>query len=389
MFPALTGLEVVGPQTIRFILNRPDPDFIPALASNWASVVGPSGVSTDSPAGSGNLVAEKDGDSHVLKPRPDSASTAPVLTLLVESDPAARYEALVSGRAHMLLAPSPAEVEAARQDPRLEVSEFPSLTILYLAFNTRREAAGRLELRQAAAMAVDRFGLQMALRDHPMKPLSGPLPPGLWGRSENRSPFGYDPPAAVLLLEKITPPEMPLVLLVPPNPAWAMAAAEEIKTQLGRVGIEVAPSGLDDQAYRNALATGEYDLTLGAFTPVTVSPFDYLSVLFASGGRNAAAYANPKIDQLLAAAGRELDKDKRLRLLTEVQDIVAEEVPYVFLGREMRPVVHAAGLRGLALHPVYPVIIDPAALVIEEPEQAAPALPEKESRDLPSAWPTP
>jgi len=45
---------------------------------------------------------------------------------------------------------------------------------------------------------------------------------------------------------------------------------------------------------------------------------------------NTAGYANPKVDEILNAAGVEMDLEKRKALYAEFQKIVAEDVPLYF-----------------------------------------------------------
>lgn len=46
---------------------------------------------------------------------------------------------------------------------------------------------------------------------------------------------------------------------------------------------------------------------------------------------NGASYSNPKVDQLFAAAARELDRDKRIQLYNQLQQILVEDQANGFL----------------------------------------------------------
>ena len=46
---------------------------------------------------------------------------------------------------------------------------------------------------------------------------------------------------------------------------------------------------------------------------------------------NAAAYRNPRVDALFDQAARTIDRDARGRVYREIQEVVAQELPYLWL----------------------------------------------------------
>ena len=49
------------------------------------------------------------------------------------------------------------------------------------------------------------------------------------------------------------------------------------------------------------------------------------------GGSNYISYSNPKVDKLIDQARRELNRQKRIKILREVFRLIAHDVPYIFL----------------------------------------------------------
>jgi peptide/nickel transport system substrate-binding protein len=66
---------------------------------------------------------------------------------------------------------------------------------------------------------------------------------------------------------------------------------------------------------------------------------------------NRGYYANPRVDQLLDAARRTIDLEKRRQLYGEVQAIVAEDLPYINLWYLDNVLVHTARVRNLTVSP--------------------------------------
>jgi peptide/nickel transport system substrate-binding protein len=60
-------------------------------------------------------------------------------------------------------------------------------------------------------------------------------------------------------------------------------------------------------------------------------------------GRNSVAYENPKVDQLLDAGLQEMNLEKRKKIYWELQEVLADELPYI-------PIFHYVMCRGTQAH---------------------------------------
>ena len=58
-------------------------------------------------------------------------------------------------------------------------------------------------------------------------------------------------------------------------------------------------------------------------------------------------YSNPKVDDLLTRADRDLSQDTRARLYKEAQSIMVEELPAIWLWEKFYPIAIRDGLVGL------------------------------------------
>ncbi len=68
-------------------------------------------------------------------------------------------------------------------------------------------------------------------------------------------------------------------------------------------------------------------------------------------GRNRGHYANPRIDELTDQARLVLDVQERKQLYSEIQKILAEDLPYVFLWCPHNIVVMDEKVKGFVLYP--------------------------------------
>jgi peptide/nickel transport system substrate-binding protein len=68
-------------------------------------------------------------------------------------------------------------------------------------------------------------------------------------------------------------------------------------------------------------------------------------------GQNRGFYSNPKLDALIAAGRKETDQQKRKEIYAQVQQILAEDLPYINLWYLDNVLVHTARVSNLPLNP--------------------------------------
>ena len=68
-------------------------------------------------------------------------------------------------------------------------------------------------------------------------------------------------------------------------------------------------------------------------------------------GFNRGHYRNPQLDALMAQAASEPNLDRRKALYFQIQQIVAEDVPYISLWFNDNICVHRARITGIELSP--------------------------------------
>ncbi len=71
------------------------------------------------------------------------------------------------------------------------------------------------------------------------------------------------------------------------------------------------------------------------------------------GGFNSGYYSNPKVDELLEAARVSTDQAERARLYKEMQEIVHDDAPWVFVANWKQNAVTSAAVQGFALEPSF------------------------------------
>src|SRR5690606_32046455 len=78
------------------------------------------------------------------------------LVFAITPDAGVRYQKLLAGECHVMPYPAPADVEAMKQNDKLQVMEQPGLNVAYLGFNTLQEPFDSVKVRQALNMAINK-----------------------------------------------------------------------------------------------------------------------------------------------------------------------------------------------------------------------------------------
>jgi peptide/nickel transport system substrate-binding protein len=68
-------------------------------------------------------------------------------------------------------------------------------------------------------------------------------------------------------------------------------------------------------------------------------------------GANRGFYSNPEVDRLIEITRREIDRDKRKEAARRIQQLVAEELPYVSLWYLDNVAVFNKRIAGMKLYP--------------------------------------
>ena len=68
-------------------------------------------------------------------------------------------------------------------------------------------------------------------------------------------------------------------------------------------------------------------------------------------GRNRGRYKNPRIDELTDQGRLVIDIDERKKIYSEIQKILAEELPYIFLWYPHNIVVMNERVQGFTMYP--------------------------------------
>jgi oligopeptide transport system substrate-binding protein len=208
----------------------------------------------------------------------------------------------------------------------------PQLRGYYYGFATDRKPFDDPRIRKAFAMAIDRETFPKILQGGE-KPASSWIPPGMLAHN-SKIGVHFNPPEARRLLREAGYSDgkgLPRVVLAYNTEEDHKLVAEAVQSMWQRnLGVLVS---LDNQEWKVYLKKLQNDpphvfrLGWGADYP---DPDNFMKLFTANSGNNNTRWKNPRYDQLLELAARELDVKKRIKLYDEAQTILVEtELPII------------------------------------------------------------
>jgi peptide/nickel transport system substrate-binding protein len=113
------------------------------------------------------------------------------------------------------------------------------------------------------------------------------------------------------------------------------ALAAIVQDSFKQVGVEVEITGLEWAAYLSALKSPPFtnwDMNVGGWQ-ATIDPHWMYQIWSEENipDLNAGAYRNPEVEKLFQQGSREFDQGARKRTYGEIQRILTEDQPYIYL----------------------------------------------------------
>jgi peptide/nickel transport system substrate-binding protein len=251
--------------------------------------------------------------------------------------------------------PDPTVLERLRDSQRVKLVPMPGLNVFYLGFYTERPPFNDPTVRRALVHAINVPRTAQFLGRGTVTPAQGPLPPAIKGHDPSAAQAAYDPEAARELLRRAGLGTGLTVGLVHNAAApFQGDLAGAIRNDLKRVGITVELAGKPGwRDVVNAARAREGHLFIYGFYVRAPYAERLLVPLFHSrsvGTSGLTHYRNATVDRLLDEAVRTPDAAVQQRLYAQVQQVLVEEAPMVFLYHLSRMAAHSLRMKGLELN---------------------------------------
>jgi peptide/nickel transport system substrate-binding protein len=365
-FRLVSSIEAPDEATAIFHLSEPYASFPINLIRPAVGIV-PANSGADfshHPVGSGpfRFVQQSEDEEVIVERNPEYFRGAPNLARVrfrVVPDAVVRALELRKGSADIEMSSlSPDSIPVLSRQRDLEVTDRSGTNFNYLGFNLEDPFLSHRELRQALAFATDRESLIRYLLHGQAKIAAGALPPDHWAAELNVAQYPHDPARAEQLLDAAGFPHkqggvrLHLTLKCSTDEQARLIGAA-LQDQWRRVGIELELRPLELATLFADVAKGNFQLTYQRWSGANTDPdffeFAFSSKRFPPDGANRGHYRNPRIDALTDQIRVEINQEKRKALCSEIQKILAEDLPYLPLWFNDVVFVHRRSLGDLHL----------------------------------------
>lgn len=367
----VASTEVTGDYQVTLTLAAPSPSLelgtladVPIIPEHiWADVEAPAEHVFESGTNIGTgpfIMTEYEADRfYRFDANADYWAGAPAVDELVAiqfADDAGALAAFRGREVDMIVDPvSPEQINLMASMDGVEVLQGPLFTTQMLTYDMERAPFNNAAVRQAISLAIDRQDLIDTV-------YLGAATPGSIGWIHPASPLFnpavetvYDPEQAAQLLEdagitdsdgdgirELDGQPLSFEFITPGSDSLRLRIAELVHEMLLAVGIDAQVAAVEQGTWEDAVWPGfdvtqgrDYDMAMwGWSAPVQADPVRMSSLIHsdpALGSLNLTGYSNEEVDELSAALNSETDADSRAEMVARLQEIIAEELPFVML----------------------------------------------------------
>jgi peptide/nickel transport system substrate-binding protein len=184
-------------------------------------------------------------------------------------------------------------------------------------------------------------------------PIGSHYPAGVKGYVDLTGKYPYDPQKSEAILKELDLyGKVKLRMMLPKSYPEYVATGQIIANQLEQVGFVVDQEIIEWAAWLSDVYNGrDYDLTIIGHTG-RLEPYALLAKYLSDGSENYFNYVNPQLDDLLHLVKTEQDPLQREEMYREIQELLAEEIPAIYLQTPERIIVTSKALKGYRDFPV-------------------------------------
>jgi len=354
----ITSYEAISEYEVEFVTEELDVELVSSFAYPWAAIVEAS-VGDDlknNPVGTGAYKLQEwvPQQRLVLEAYDGAMVTAqiPVVNFVTIPDASARVLAFQSGEVD-IMGISGDQVSLFEAAEGFKIVESQSNALQLMAMNLENEYLSNPLVRHAMNLAVNKDVLIESIWYGYGNKIGSHYPPILKGHVDHSEAYAYNlEEAKALLAEAGYPDGFTITMDLPSDYQAYVDAGQVIASDLAQIGITVETNIVEWAYWLEEVYTGRnYDLTVVGHTG-RLDPFVLLARYDSESGENYFNYSNERVDEILRSVKQVQDEQERLDLYAEIQAILAEEVPALYIQSPVSLMIMDESLEGFEVYPL-------------------------------------
>ncbi|MFQ3621608.1 MAG: ABC transporter substrate-binding protein [Spirochaetales bacterium] len=357
-YSLIQRIETPDPYTVVLHLSEPSAPLLATLASGWSAILPAHLIEAghnfaSQPVGTGpfkfkswirdnQIVVEKNPSYWML-----NHPKIPGVEFRIITERSIQLQGLLTGQIDIIDMYDNIDLPLLERNPNVSVEKVLTSLVMVLAMNTSRPPLSDLRVRQAMNHAINKQEvLNIAY--------GGGIPLGTFMDASDpyyvdfTQLYPYNPDRAKALLKDIQFNE-PLEMVLPQNFEPHVRAGQIYQEMLTKVGVPIKIKLVDwstwiSEVYRKA----NYDLTVIGHT----GKLDPDGRLHNYGtDKTYVRWVNPEASNLIQKARTVTEITERKALYRRVLELMAREVPFVFVGTSYRYIGYRNSLTGFRIQP--------------------------------------
>jgi peptide/nickel transport system substrate-binding protein len=343
-YAAIASIETPDDATVVFKLSQPSAPFLAAIASGWGAIMPKSLIDQNwdfatKPVGTGPFVLKEfTRDSRIVLEKNAKYWMAglPKLDRVIFNiipDRAVQVQGLVSGQIDAVEFVDPVDFPVLQASKDVVIDKSLSALIMVMAMNNTNPELAKLKVRQAVNYAINKQQvLDVAYGGG--KVIGTFMDAGNDYYKDFTALYPYNPARAkTLLAEARIPAGTTFTMVLPSNYDMHVKAGQMYQEMLSKVGLKVDIKLVDWSTWlSDVYSGGKYDFTVISHT----GKLDPDGTLGGYGGGKYVKWMNANCLDLINRAKITADYEGRTRLYSQALEIMAKEVPFMYLGTSFR-----------------------------------------------------
>jgi peptide/nickel transport system substrate-binding protein len=363
---SIDTVEAVDPTTVAIHLVKPDASLLSQLADRAGMILSPKAFETgdfgQNPVCSGpyKFVERIQNDRIVLEKFADHWDAANFnydkITFIPIPDSTVRLANLRAGDLDIVERIAPADVETVKADANLAFHPVTGTGYQALTFNLKKGDKDTFpighdkRIRQAFELSIDRNVINEVVGQGIFQPAYQPFPPTSFAYDKKFEGAQRDVAKAKSLLAEAGVERVKLEIAFGNNTA-SQQVYELIQAMSSEAGFDISLRPTEFAALQAALKESDFEAGQSGWSGRADPDGNIHQFVSCEGNLNDAHYCNEKVDTLLDEARSVTDPVKRKELYDQVQEIIQDELPIVYLYYQPWPFAARANVKGFTAYP--------------------------------------
>lgn len=377
-FSVIDKIETPDSDTIIFQLKEPFAPFLSNLATHAGLIISPAAVKqydkdfSRHPSGTGpfkftewmanqRVVVEANDHYWDVQPSLEYVVFRPI------TDANTRVAEMLSGGIDAMVEVPADNVPLFATDKRFHLYQATGPHVWYGMLNTSIPPFNDVRVRQAVNYAVNKQNIVKYILQGSADVAEGPIPSAFdWAFDPEITSYPYDPQKARDLIKAAGAEGQKIVFYVTEGGSGMLdpiPMATAIQADLKAVGLAVEIQTFEWNTYLSKVNSGLNQAHMAEMAWMTNDPdtLPFLTLHSASwpdkGGFNSGYYTNKQLDALLDKARVTNDIALRAQLYRQVQKIVHEDAPWLFVANWKQNAVASARISHFKLQPNFNLLL--------------------------------